>query len=509
MAGVFLGKIASLLGKTVDPEVEKRNLLKSVRKDIQQNDFRKFFKLRTSGLEPPMAQFFYDLYKPLAQTQILMQNVAKSARLKQLIVEYFMDNNLIALQKRLEISAIEERAKTTDVKTLSAQVKNDLTEFSAAFNSNRLSSVDRCYNLMLAFTQFVTFDFFRILSKFDASFTVKDPKYQPKFGHVRAETLLDALKDFLEIAYPIDKGENWATLFKILKTFKNDVDVVDTQQWNKVLSTLYAVQQSSIIVLIIRLTEQNPVWQSSPNFPQEQIVKAYLEGIQTDVTDCIDKLVNAKRYAQIAELAATVFDSPIGERMKYYTAKNGEIYVKKNLGKFQNTAEINYLKAFLLDYCKKDIRELCDLFLIRGQWTTNGLSKKLSDAFLELTGLSEKVLAFDETLAETGDAGSRLKNYLLKAERDKGVARSLSIVLSGVNDEARRLSTAAAKALVVIGTELKNLCADYEKSIHELIVNWKEIESVSEVPIPTRISKTYKKIHGFVTILHLFMNPEA
>jgi single-stranded DNA-specific DHH superfamily exonuclease len=122
--------------------------------------------------------------------------------------------------------------------------------------------------------------------------------------------------------------------------------------------------------------------------------------------------------------------------------------------------------------------------------------------------ISDKLLAFDETLAETGDAGARLRNYLLTAERDKGKAHSLAMVLNSVNETARNLTTAAAKAMVIIATELKSLYADYDRNPHELIINWKEIESVSEIPITTRISKTYKKLHSFVTMMHLFINPD-
>jgi hypothetical protein len=352
------------------------------------------------------------------------------------------------------------------------------------------------------------FDFFHFLKHFDPDLPAQSPSYQPKFNKVRAELVLEALKDFLEIAYPLDKQEDWASLFKILKAFKNDVEVIDPKQWMKMLAALHLVQRSSIMILIIRCVEENPVWQSNPNFPQEHIVQPYLEGIEAEASDYIDKLLNAKRYAQIEELALSVFGGQPLERLKYYTAKNSEAYEKKSLGAFLHARELNYLKIFLLDYYKKDIMELCDLFLVRGQWTKQGISKPLTDAFQELLSISDKLLAFDETIAESGDAGGRLKSYLLTAERDKGKARSLTLLLNKVNEDALTLISAATKELVVIATELKSLYADYDKNPYELIINWKEIESVSEVPITTRISQTYKKIHSFVTMMRLFANDE-
>jgi hypothetical protein len=261
------------------------------------------------------------------------------------------------------------------------------------------------------------------------------------------------------------------------------------------------------LLLIIRYVEKNPIWQSNPNFSDEHIVKPYLEAIQTEAGECIDNIVNAKRNAQIEELAVAIFGPFTAERMKYYTEHNSEIYEKKKMGSFLYTRELNYLKIFLIDYYKKEIRELCDLFLIRGQWTTLSLAKPMSDAFREIMDISEKLLAFDNSLADDGETVTRLKNYLLKAERDKGQARSLRIILSTVNDDARSLSVATAKGLIALGTQLKKLYSDYEKSPHEYIINWKEIESVSEVPISQRISAAHKKIYNFVRMLKLFIEP--
>ncbi|MDR0636340.1 MAG: DUF5312 family protein [Treponema sp.] len=507
MAIVLFEKIATLFGKTQDTEAEKRRLLKLVRKDIMQSEYRKFFKMQSEEFGPPMGKFFFDLYKPLIPLQILMQNVAKSTRMKQLIIEYHMDNELITLQEQLSSTSIEERAKIIGNKKLLAQVQSDLARFSSVFSNNCIVPIDHSYNLLLTLAAFATFDFFHILKHFDKNFTAQLPNYQPKFGQVKASVLIEALKDFLEVAYPLDQSEGWTTLFKILKASRNDVDIIDQGHWNKLLAMLHAVQRSSIILLIIRFVEKNPVWQSKPDFPNEHIAKTYLEMVQAEAEESIDRIINLKRNARIDELARAVFGNLPGERMKYYTEGCSEIYKKKNMGSFLYTKEINYLKVFLIDYYKKEVRELCDLFLIRGQWTSQSLAKPLSDAFLALMSISEKLLAFDDDLADDKETTSRMKNYLLRADRDKGQARSLSILLSTVNETARKLSVSAAKELIALGIQLKNLYNDHEKIPHEYIINWKEIESASKIPIIQRIGAAHKQIYNFVRILKLFIEP--
>ncbi|MDR2419687.1 MAG: DUF5312 family protein [Treponema sp.] len=471
------------------------------------NEYHKFFKMQNEELGPLMGKFFFDLYKPLIPLQILMQNMAKSTRMKHHIIEYHMDSELVALQERLSSTSIEERSKIIDHKKLLSQVQNDTERFASIFSNNCIVPIDHCYNLLLTLAAFATFDFFYILKHFDKNFTAQIPSYQPKFEHVKASVLIEALKDFLEIAYPLDQSEGWTTLFKILKMSKNEVEVIDSNQWNKLLNLLHEVQRSNIIVLIIRFVGKNPVWQSKPNFPDEHIAKTYLQTIQAEAEECVDRIINSKRNAQIDELARAVFGTLPGDRMKYYTEQHSEIYEKKNMGSFLYTKEINYLKVFLIDYYKKEIRELCNLFLIRGQWTTQSLAKPLSDAFHAIMTISEKLLLFDEELADDKETSSRMKNYLLRADRDRGQAHSLKILLNMVNETARKLSVSAVKELILLGIQLKNLYTDYEKKPHEYIINWKEIEGASETSINQRIGAAHKRIYNFVRILKLFIEP--
>jgi len=95
---------------------------------------------------------------------------------------------------------------------------------------------------------------------------------------------------------------------------------------------------------------------------------------------------------------------------------------------------VNYLKAYLLDFFKKGIRELCDLLLVRGQWTNIVLSQPVSNAYHEMMDLSDKLMAFDESLNEKGEHGSRLRQALLKVDRDKGQGRYIRIILTTVNN---------------------------------------------------------------------------
>jgi hypothetical protein len=500
----FLDSIFSLFSRGADPDTEKKKQLKQIVRDLTQNRFARFYRVKTEEVEPALGKFFFDTYKIVSPAQVFMQNAAKSAQLKQMVIDSFLDKKILEVQSKLTADTVMERAKTVPPKDLARQVREELAALVGAFDNARINAIDGCYNTILAFIQFVGFDFYFLLKKFDANMTERNFSRLPRLEPIRAEYVAEDIKDFLEISAAVDPVQDWKTVFKVLKIYKGDMDVINPDHWTKLLLLLQNIRKSSILELMIRHLEKNPGWQSVPRVPAEHIVESYIESKKGEVEGTLRKIQDDKRNAQIDQLAKAVFGSAEVTRLKYYTDKNNEIYVKKDLGGFVHIAALNYLKAFLLDYFKKDIRELCDLLLIRGQWTSNVLSQQLSEGFHAIMAISEQILTFDEALADNGENGSRLKAAIVKADRDKSQAKYIRIIFKSVNEEAQEMINKAAQALIIIGKNFKNVLEDYSKNPHDLVINWKELESFSEQPLVQRITGVYKKIYYFVQMMQFF-----
>ncbi|MDR1617654.1 MAG: DUF5312 domain-containing protein [Treponema sp.] len=505
--GGFFDKIFSLFGGDGNGESGKKQQLKKLVKELSGNKYARFYRPKTGEAEGALGKFFYDAYKIISPAQVFLQNAGKSAQLRQICAEAFLDKNLEEVKKRIGVESIEERAKTVPIKDLARQVTEDLAVLSAAFDGDRIGAIDRCYRLIMAMTAFVTFDFFFLLKKFDPGITERNFSQAPKFTPIRGEYLADELKDFLDVSSAVDPGEDWKNVLRVLKIYKNGIDVVAADQWVKLLAFLRDVRRSGMLELMIRHIDKNPSWISGTKPSDEHIAEAWLEGKRAEARGAIDRIVNSRKSAQVDVLAKTVFGSAEIERAKYYTVKNSEIYEKKNFDGFLYAKGINYLKAFLLDHFKKDIRELCDILLIRGQWTAQPLSQQMSDGFHRTMELSDKLIAFDETLSDEGENGSRLKASIVKADRDKSQARYVTIILQSVNETAQELINQAAQSLIIVGKNFKGLLEDYQKNPHELVINWKELEFASEAPLGRRIADAYKKIYYFVQILQLLSRP--
>jgi len=510
MAPAFFDKLLSLIGNSNDPEADKKKRIRLLAKEISRNKYSKFFNLKSGEIDGSMGKVFFDMYKICSNAQVLLVSIGKSAQLKQIIVETFFDKQLLEIRDRLMPEAIEEQAKTnTDIKALGKSLSSDFTVLSAAMDAAMIANIDRCYDIILTLAQFAAFDFYVVLKKFDSKIPERNFTYQPKFAPVRGEYLKNEFKDFLDVSFGLDPDQDWKRALAALKHFKNDVDVVVPEQWHKLLVLLREIKRSGIIELIIRYIEQKPDWINKPKLIDEHIAESYMESKRVEIKASIDKLLNAKKNAQVYALAKTIFGTTDIDRVKYYTEKASEMYIKKNFEGFIYSGAINYLKAFILDYYKKEIRELYDLLLVRGQWTNNEMARKTSEHHNILMEISDKLVAFDESMGDSGDNGSRLKNAIVKADRDKSQARYVSTILSTVNNNALELINKSALSLIVVGKSLKALFDDLQKQKRELLVNWKELEVVSENTLDDRISAAYKKIYYFIQLAQAYTNSSS
>ena len=508
MASGFLEKLLSIFESSNDPEAVKKRRIKQLGKELSHNKYSKYYRSKTGEADGTLGKLFYDMYKVVSPAQVFLQNASKSAQLKQIVVETFFDRELDEIRKRLTPEAIEEKAKT-GLKELSKSLNADFNALNSALDSERMSSIDRCYNTILAMAQFVGFDFFVVLKKFDSKISERNFTYQPKFAPIRGEYIKNELRDFLDISFGIDPDQDWKSALAALKTYKSGMDIVVPEQWNKLLLLLRDVKKSGIIENMIRHIEEKPDLSFKSRLIDEHIAENYLEGKKTEIKNAINKMVNARKTAQIDALAKTVFGNAEINRVKFYTEKGGELYVKKNYDGFLHSGAINYLKAFLLDYMKKDLRELCDLLLIRGQWTDPELSRQASEHFHNLMEMSDKLIVFDESMADGGENGSRLKASIVKADRDKSQARYVILILKTVNDQAIDMIKQSALSLIVLGKSLKTLLDDIQKPKHELLMNWKDLEGISEIPLTQRIAESYKRLYYFVQLIQAFAGPAA
>jgi len=499
----FVQKVLSIFFRGMDPEREKRRLLKDIAKDLKKKKY-KFYKPSSAETLPALAKFFHDTYKVIGPSQVFLEHAQSSNVLKNMIIETSLPNDVQAIRDELSEESIRAKADTMDTKALANELREKMVKFFSGFKGDKVKEIDSTYNLLTCFLHFINFDYYFLLKKFDSNLPERDFAYNPKFESINAEYVSDDLKDFLEVLPLIRKDADWDHLFDILQNYK-ETEVINRSAWKKLLRTLDSVAKEGVFEQIVRHADSDPYFKPQYSEPNERIVEEYINKVKTQSEMTVQKILNERQNRKVDKLLKVVFGTTAISRMKNYTEKENLKYAKKMLGGYTYIKPLNYVKAFLLDYFKRDIKVLIDLLLIRGKWSTNLMSQQLSESFHAIMGVSDQLLKFDDALGEDGERGARIKTYMARSEKDKNSMVSLRKVLKETNEEALDIIQTTSQNLITIGKGLKQVLEDYDKKPHELIMNWKEIEQYSEKDVKENITEIYKKIYYFIQLMQFYV----
>lgn len=502
----IFSRILGVFFSATDPEFEKKRQLKAIAKILSKSRYR-WYRPSSEEAIPGMAKFFYEIYKVVGAAQVMLANASSSLVLKNILVELSLSDNQIQLKERLTEESIKERAKASSVKELSAQVKDEIAAFMAEFDTEKVRKIDAMYSQLIMMVNFVSFDFFFMLKKFDSSLPERTFNYTPKFETIRGEYVIEDLKDFAVVLYTLPLEADWPRIFSVVKTYR-EVEPVAIGQWNKLMSALAEVKRSGIIEQIVQHLGKDPSYVVRVDPVGERIVDNYLMKMKTQTEMIVQQIQQENKSGKASELLKQIFGTESIVRLKNYAEKPNAAFEKKMLGGFLYVEELNYMKAFLIDYFKRDIRALTDLFLVRGKWSLPAASTGYSGSFHELLELSDTITEFDDSLADDEEIGSKLRAMLSRSERDKEVVKQLRTQLKDINDTALGYLTSGTQHFIIIARSLKGILDDYEKPQHELITNWKEIEMNADRPIKEWVVAVYKQIYAFVMLMQLYLKGE-
>ncbi|MBN1524134.1 MAG: hypothetical protein JW904_06625 [Spirochaetales bacterium] len=498
----FFQRIFGFIFNATDAEHERKRLLREISKLLKRQKY-KFFRIRTEVMEPAFARYFFEFYKLLGPAQSLVKHADYSGALRQIIIEESLPKDILEIRERLTEASIRARAEKIPVRELSTQIKDELIGFMSAFDIDKVRIINHTYSLLTSFVDLIHFDYFFLLKKFDAGMPEGNFFYTPHFDATNGEYITDEMKDFLEIIALIEETEDWNKILDILKEYRG-VDVVPRAGWKKVLGRIRELRRSRILLHIVQYLEKDPYYKIKAMPKSEKIVESYLSKLKTQTELTIQKIIKEKHMSKVDELTNLVFGTSSISRLKNYTEKSNAQFSKRMLGGYIFVQPLNYLKAFLLDYLKKDIRETIDLFLIKGKWTSNIISQQISDAFHELIQISDRITEFDNSVSEETQTGAKFRSYLHKADKDKTAQKVLRQMLKEVNDMARGLIHEAGQHLITIGKNLKLIIDDYSRAPHELIINWKEIEASTDKNLQEFMVGVYKKLYYIVKLLQVY-----
>jgi hypothetical protein len=353
------------------------------------------------------------------------------------------------------------------------------------------------------------YDYYFILKKFDSSFPEKNFTYAPKFEPINGEYIVEELKDFLDVITPLNKSADWDGLFSTLKQYR-EVDVVGRPAWRKLMALMADIKSSGVFELLIRYIAKDPFFKAEYLLSGEKIVDPYVMQIKTQTEGRIRSIQQEKRNQKTSQLIKVIFGTKEITRMKNYAEKINITFTKKLEDGFLYMDAADYMKTFMIDYVKRDMKSFCDLMVVRGKWATNLFSQQIADSLQKILASSEDLLKFDEACGEAGPFGMKIKKASPRAERDAAALRMLRDAVHDANKRVVTIIVGAAQILIGFGKTLKSLMDDYElpENRHQIIINWKEVDNDAEGAIKQMMSDLYKKIYYFVQLMQIYVKPD-
>ena len=497
----FFHKIAGFVFASSDPEAIKKRELKKIAKEINRQKF-KWYKPSTGEALPQMGRFFCDIYATVGPAQGMLSNANSSEALKMIVVEESLSERQVKIKEGLSEERLKERAEKEEAKALESQVAKELESFQRDFTSEKTKNIDHIYSQVEEFSNFVMFDYYFMLKKFDPSIPEHDYSYAPRCDTIRSEYILDDLRDFAAVASGLPLNADWKTIFAMIKHYRG-VEPAALNRWAKIVRSVAEVRKSNILPLIIRHIAKNPIEQVKPVTVTVRVVDAYILKLRTQTEAFLKKIVQETKTSKTSQLANKLFGTASPESLVNYTDESSENFRRRNFTGYTRATELNSLSAFLSMYLKTDITKINDLCFVRGQWVVQEDSTAFSNSYHALIDLSAKIKAFDDSLSVDAPLGIKLRALLARQERDREAKDQLKTHLKDVNRDALALLTEGAQNLVVIGKSLKMLITDHEKQHQRAILNWKEIESAAEKNISEMLSESYKKVYSIVMLLQV------
>lgn len=504
-SGGLLSRILALFSGGGDPEREKKRRLKEIAKDLQRQKY-KFYKPKSGEALPALGRFLFELYKVVGPAQSLLAGADESSALRTIIIESRQTERQAEVRQLFSDEAIREQSKKVDTKQLVAQIKDAMATYFGGFDATVVKEINATYNLLQQLLTFVKFDYYFALRKFDSRVQEGNFTTTPRFDAINAEYITDDLKDFLEVAIPLPKDANWEPVFDVLVEYKG-VEVIDRAAWKKALTGVHNVVRSGILPKIIQHVEKDPQYAAEVQVKNEHIVENYLNLMKTKVEASIQKLIKEQKTNKKNQLLQAIFGTSAVQRSKNYTEAMNATFTKKRIAGFLHVEAVNYLKAFLIDYFKGEIRQVVsDILIVRGEWTDQITSNKLSDSFYAVMSIAQQVTEFDESLGEEGELGMKLRKATSRVvERDPSSAQPLRQLLKEINEQAGEMIRESASNLIEMGKVLKLLVEDVSKDRPEVIINWKDLEGYLEEPLKDLLVKNYKRTYFFVQLMQMLV----
>lgn len=496
----FFVRLFNAIFHSNDPAVIKKKQLTKIAKHVSKTKFSKWYKAGSQELTRHCADFFYKVYRVVGPSRGLMTAALSSQVLKTLAVEQFLSAEQKAVIASLSEKSIQEAQIKMTAEQLEQAVGQRIAVLQKSFTAVQTEKTNKLYQQITDFIDLATFDYYYFLKRFD--YNLKELNFQvpPDFKNAKGNTVVENFAEFTEILKGIDFDADWDIVFSVIEKYKN-IKPVNTAAWKKTADALRALQLSEACENICRLIKEAPEIKFADAELPKDISAEYMKQVVNSAEKTLAAIKRTRDNYNINALVQKIFgvtNPPSGT--KNYTVERNKIFIGSRVAGFMYAPALSYLKSFLIEYYKTEVRAISDLFLVRATWENPDDVHAYSESYHLLLELVNKVIAFDESLKEGEELAMQIKAALARSARDQNALSFVVRKTNELNTTAYQMVVSACRELLVIARLFQAIVEDYDRPRRTLIKNWHEIESnTPKEPRPWLMS-VYTKIADFIRL---------
>ncbi len=498
----FIQKILSLFGGGNSDERIKQNKLKEINKSLGSSKY-KFYNFKKELVTPEFGQFLYDIYKnsmPLKDPF----NVKKGAgTIKNILLEVFSTKKQIELKNSLDIMTLEKKIRESkDRKKVIEDIKKTISAYISSFDSELVRQINQAYNLIMDLSNLINYDWYIMVHKFDQSITEGSSNYKPKFEAITDKYVSEDIISINDYLYSIDFNSDFKNIYTYLNSFSEGNGL--SEYLKKLIAMFKGVKKDDNFLKLVKLVTKEPYFKPKIFKSDSKIVQEYLKGFQQEIQGNIQNVINIINKEKVNAILLDIFGTSNIIRLKNYTARLDDMITSRGLAEsFKYIEPMNFLKAFLLDICKGEIKPRVDMLIIKGTWVTNEESTEYSELLESFNKITEKVLEFDNKCADDDIYGREVRKVMVVVKQDQKI-NVANRAVNMIDSAALDIIVESVSIFSNLVNKLNILLDDYTQKPPRIVTNFHKIKWEFPEEFDVEFNTYLKKTASFLTVMKVY-----
>ncbi|MCG8572155.1 MAG: DUF5312 family protein [Spirochaetes bacterium] len=496
----FIDKIMELITGVGSDERIKQKKLKAIARQINQTK-NKFYNFKKDLVLIPFAKYVYDIFRKSQNLANFFDIKNRSGSIKIYLFDSCINSQQRQLKTELEREKIEEFLIAANDSTKAVNtIKKNLNSYIKSFDAKMANKVNRTYNQIANLSNLISFDWYYVIHKFDSGVTEDNFNYKPSFESLSGKYLVEDLININDYLHSINLDDDYKETYEYVKSVSGDPGLGDLLK--KLINYLRFLKEDEYLTKVIQLISKDPYFKPKNFSSHEKIVRDHVMKVQGEVKKTVDQVLAKIKKEKISKILIEIFNTEIVVRMKHYSEKMNDLL--KNKGVMMNLKYIdplNYLKAFLLDICKGEIKPRVDFLIIKGAWVSHEKSSEYSGLLDKINQIADSIVQFDEKCADESVYGREMKR-LAGLTKHNANAKSLMLKLIDTMDkEAAKIIQASQSLILQLGKNVRELLEDNKQKNPQIIVNLHKLNWEFSASFEEDMVVIYKKMANMLTIL--------